>query len=105
MNNANLTDEAYAFLVQLYCEYLNRLKNGMPASQAVVFSNDLLDGIDEVFATEPEADDFLHELSAQNFVTVSIGGTVVLTRSAIRVMESRFGNNVAKILEFIRTIR
>ncbi len=105
MNNVGLTKDAYNFLVLLYKEYLSRLKDGYTSSQAVEFSDDPIGITDDVFATEPESDEYLNELSDHNFVECTVGGSVILTRTAIRTMETRFEDKIANVLEFIKKIK
>ncbi len=105
MNNSDLTNETYDFLVLLYREYLQRIKDGYDIRNAALFNNDPLGLIDSVIASEPDARTYIQELNENGYVTVFVAGYFVINRSAIKFMETRFSRSLDKVINFINALK
>lgn len=105
MNNSDLTNETYDFLVLLYREYLQRLKDGYDIRNAALFSNDPLGLIDSVIASEPDARTYIRELNENGYISASVMGNFEINRSAIKLMETRFSRSLDNVLNFINALK
>lgn len=105
MNNSDLTNETYDFLVLLYREYLQRIKDGYDIRNAALFNNDPLGLIDSVIASEPDARTYIQELNENGYVTAFVAGYFVINRSAIKFMETRFSRSLDKVINFINALK
>ena len=105
MNCSNLTDETYAFLVNLYGEYLNRLKEGDSIETAKTFKNDPIGEVDPVVSADPDSDAYIDELRDSGYLEEYISGDFELTNMAIKLMEARFSKNLASVIDFIKGLK
>lgn len=105
MNNSDLTNETYDFLVLLYREYLQRIKDGYDIENAALFNSDPLGLVDSVISSEPDAKTYIDELQEHGYITVYISGDFELNRSAIKLMETRFSKSLDNVLSFIGAIK
>lgn len=105
MNNSDLTNETYDFLVLLYREYLQRIKDGYDIRSAALFNNDPLGLIDSVIASEPDARKYIQELNKNGYIIASVMGNFEINRSAIKLMETRFSRSLENVLNFINALK
>ena len=105
MNNSDLTNETYDFLVLLYREYLQRIKDGYDIRSAALFNNDPLGLIDSVIASEPDARTYIRELNENGYISASVMGNFEINRSAIKLMETRFSRSLDNVLNFINALK
>lgn len=105
MNCSDLTDETYAFLVRLYGEYLQRLKDGASIKAAKRFNDDPIGEVDPVISSDPDSDTYIEELRDSEYVIMYITGDFDLTNKAIKLMEARFYKNVASVIDFIKGLK
>lgn len=105
MNNSDLTNETYDFLVLLYREYLQRIKDGYDIRSAALFNNDPLGLIDSVIASEPDARTYIQELKRNGYINASVTGNFEINHSAIKLMETRFSRSLKNVLNFINALK
>lgn len=105
MNNSDLTNETYGFLVLLYREYLQRIKDGYDIESAALFSNDPIGETDAVILGEPDSKTYIHELNDKGYIKEYIAGDFELNRSAIKLMETGFSRSLDKVLNFISALK
>ena len=105
MTDSELTNEAYDFLVLLYHEYLQRIKDGYDIENAALFSNDPIGKIDPIIAGEPNSDTYIYELIDNGYIKEYITGDFELNRSAIKLMETRFSKSLDKVMSFISALK
>nr|DAJ45568.1 MAG TPA: hypothetical protein [Caudoviricetes sp.] len=105
MNNSDLTNETYDFLVLLYCEYLQRIKDGCDIENAALFNNDPIGLVDYVISSEPDSGTYIDELQEHEYINSFIAGDFELNRSAIKLMETRFSRSLDKVLNFINALK
>lgn len=105
MNNYDLTNETYDFLVLLYREYLQRIKDGYDIRNAALFNNDPLGLIDSVIASEPDARTYIRELKRNGYINASVTGNFEINHSAIKLMETRFSRSLKNVLNFINALK
>lgn len=105
MNDSDLTNETYDFLVLLYREYLQRIKDGYDIRNAALFNNDPLGLIDSVIASEPDARTYIQELKRNGYINASVTGNFEINHSAIKLMETRFSRSLKNVLNFINALK
>lgn len=105
MNCSDLTDETYAFLVNLYGEYLQRLRDGASIEAAKFFKNDPIGEVDPVISADPDSDAYIDELMDSQYAKVYMSGDFELTKKSIKLMETRFSKNLASVIDFIKGLK
>lgn len=95
-----LTRDADYFICSIYKEYLSKVKDGLPKSQAKEFEKD------EIYPLIPkinEADisDIKEELKSKQLITRDILGNIELTDDAIIYMENRNLNKLDKVIDYL----
>ena len=99
--NILLTKSTGKVLCQLYKEYLSRIKNNVPKSNALVFDTT---STVQLFVNQ-DIDFEISELKKNSLIETWITGELLLRSEAIVYMENRFKNGLIEVTDFIAKLK
>jgi hypothetical protein len=106
----NLTKDADALICLLYKQYCQKLKDGVPKTQAKIFGG--LEDIQKTIApkwTLEDLDETCKELDRSGLLKCHYADNIVwfaqLSDTGIIYMENRFKNNLDNVLDYLNKIR
>ena len=110
MGEIEITKESDALICVLYKEYLQRRKNGVPKSKAILFG-DSSSVKTQLFPkwNTTDIDEACHELDDAGLLSCFFAdgetGEISISNAGIIYMENRFSNNVSSIFSYLEKLR
>lgn len=98
--NITLTKDADYFICSIYKEYLSKIEQGKPKSNAKYFHNGVIENLVPKI-NSADIDDITKELKSAGLITKDIIGNIVLQPDAIIYMENRFKKGLIEVTDFI----
>lgn len=99
-----LSNDADILICQIYKEYLARIKQGIPRSEAREFDPGWME---DLFPRTPRQEifDYLEEISDAFGFSIDMTGAFSLNSQVIVYMENRFTNGIKDIVEWAGRIK